>query len=168
MAKSAQTGSADFTFCYPNLKESFSKNLKVSMAHQLALTIVYFSPLQAIFWYGKPKDYTNEKEIEFFKYVPTVWDESHYYAGDIGKNICAARRSKETLYIGIATGFEDWDSSIGVDFLASGQSYAATVYEDDNSGSIRMRIVNLKKGDVYPFQIKAKGGQAIIIRPLGR
>lgn len=52
-------GPADFTFCFPNPTNSFSKNIKVSKAQQLALTVVYFSPLQAIFWYGKPTDYGN-------------------------------------------------------------------------------------------------------------
>ncbi|MGI8637835.1 MAG: glycoside hydrolase family 97 catalytic domain-containing protein, partial [Segetibacter sp.] len=51
-------GPADFTFCYPNTKNSFSKNLKVSKGQQLALTVVYFSPLQSMFWYGQPNDYT--------------------------------------------------------------------------------------------------------------
>ncbi|HSC38284.1 MAG TPA: glycoside hydrolase family 97 catalytic domain-containing protein, partial [Chitinophagaceae bacterium] len=35
-------GPADFTFCFPNPTNSFSKNLKVSKAQQLALTVVYF------------------------------------------------------------------------------------------------------------------------------
>lgn len=162
------SGPADFTFCYPNSKETFSKNLKVSKAQQLALTVIYFSPLQAIFWYGKPNDYTNEEEIEFFSYVPTVWNESHYLAGDIGENISVARRNGETWYIGIAAGFKDWKNSIRLDFLSPGQKYMATVYEDDNNGTIRKRMVNLKKGDEFPFEITAKGGQAIIVRPSGK
>lgn len=40
-------GPADFTFCYPNAKNRFTKNLKVSMGQQLALTVVYFSRADA-------------------------------------------------------------------------------------------------------------------------
>lgn len=159
-------GPADFTFCYPNSKNSFSKNLKVSKAQQLALTVVYFSPLQSIFWYGQPNDYTNEEEIEFFKYVPTVWNESHYLAGDIGKNISVARRKGDAWFVGNIAGVEDWKSSIKLDFLTKGKSYTATVYEDDNAESIRKRTVNVKKGDYFSFDIKAKGGQAMIIKPV--
>ncbi len=78
------------------------------MAQQLALSVVYFSPLQAIFWYGKPTDYTNEEEIEFYTHVPTVWNESHYLSGDLGKNIAVARRKGDTWFVGHARRLTDW------------------------------------------------------------
>lgn len=159
-------GPADFTFCYANTKNSYSKNLKVSKAQQLALTVVYFSPLQSFFWYGQPKDYTNELEIEFFKYVPTVWNESHYLAGEIGKNVSVTRRKGDTWFVGNITGNDDWKSSINLSFLTKGKSYTATVYEDDSAQSISKRTVNVKKGDLFSFDIKAKGGQALIIKPV--
>lgn len=157
-------GPADFTFCYPNSTNSYSKNLKVSKAQQLALTVVYFSPLQAIFWYGRPLDYTNELEIEFFTQVPTVWNESHYLAGDIGKNISVARRKGTTWFVGNAAGLEDWKSSIQLNFLTKGKKYTATVYEDDGAGSILKRTLAVEKGESFFFNIKAKGGQALIIQ----
>jgi Glycoside hydrolase 97. len=158
-------GAADFTFCFPNSKEKFSKNIRVSKAQQLALTVVYFSPLQSIFWYGKPLDYTNDEEIEFYDYVPTVWNESHYLAGDIGENISVARRNGNVWYMGNVVGLDDWKTTIRLDFLSAGQRYEATIYEDDGAGNIRKRTENVKKGDIFPVDIKAKGGQAIIIRP---
>lgn len=158
-------GPADFTFCYPNTSNKYSKNLKVSNAQQLALTVVYFSPLQALFWYGKPTEYTNEGEIEFFKYVPTVWNESHYLCGEIGKNISVARRKGDTWFVGNVAGLEEWNSRVQLDFLTKGKAYTATVYEDDGAGSIRKRTEQVRKGESLPFEIKAKGGQAIIIRP---
>ena len=134
------------------------------MAQQLALTVVYFSPLQAIFWYGKPTEYTNEKEIEFFKYVPTVWNQSHYLAGDIGKNISVARRNGNTWFVGNVAGLDNWQSKIAFNFLTSGKTYEATIYEDDGKGSIQIRTTPVKKGDLFNIDIKAAGGQAIIIR----
>lgn len=101
-------GAADFTFCFPNPSNSYSKNIKVSKAQQLALTVIYFSPLQAIFWYGKPKDYTNFDEIEFFKFVSTVWDETKYLSGEIGESISVARRKGTTWFIGNAAGLNAW------------------------------------------------------------
>lgn len=157
-------GPADFTFCYPNEKNSYGKNLKVSMVQQLALTVVYFSPLQACFWYGRPLDYTNEAEIEFFSFVPTVWNESHYLAGEIGQNISVARRNGTTWFVGNATGFKDWKSSVKLSFLTKGKAYTATVFEDDGAGSIRKRTLQVKKDDIFVFEIKAKGGQAIRIQ----
>lgn len=156
-------GAADFTFCYPNSKNSFSKNLKVSKGQQLALTVVYFSPLQAIFWYGQPNDYTNEEEIEFFKYVPTVWDETHYLAGDIGKNISVARRKGNTWYVGNAAGPANWTNTLSLNFLVKGKTYIATVYEDDGQGSISKRKLQVKRGYLFPYSLAKESGQAIII-----
>lgn len=160
------SGPADFTFCYPNAKNKFAKNLKVSMGQQLALTVVYFSPLQAIFWYGQPNDYTNENEIDFFKHVPTVWNESRYLAGDIGKNISVARRSGDTWYVGNATGFGSWKTDLPLQFLTKGKTYKATIYEDDGNASIRTRVITVKKGDVLPVSLAGKTGNAIIIEPV--
>lgn len=158
-------GPADFTFCYPNAKNNFSKNLKVSMAQQLALAVIYFSPLQAIFWYGNPNDYSNEVEIEFFKKVPTVWNESHYLAGDIGKNICVARRKGNVWFMGSAAGLFPWNQTFLLNFLRKDIKYTATIYEDDGKGSIRKRIVKVKKGDRFSITLEEKAGQAVIIEP---
>ncbi|WP_316814221.1 glycoside hydrolase family 97 protein [Pedobacter heparinus] len=156
-------GAADFTFCFPNPKNSFSKNIKVSKAQQLALTVVYFSPLQAMFWYGRPLDYTNWDEIEFFREVPTTWDESKYLSGEIGESISVARRKGDTWFIGNAAGFQDWKDSIAFDFLSRGKKYTATIYEDASNGSISKRNISVKKGDRFSFEIKAKGGLAMMI-----
>jgi alpha-glucosidase len=162
------SGPADFTFCYPNSKNSFSKNLKVSMGQQLALTVIYFSPLQALFWYGQPNDYTNEAEIEFFKYVPTVWNESRYLAGEIGKNISVARRKGNTWFVGNAAGLNEWQTTIPFDFLTKGKWYTATIYEDNEHGSIRKRTIQVKKGDSFTVSLKEKTGQAIMIEPTNK
>jgi alpha-glucosidase len=156
-------GPADFTFCYPNPKNSFGKNLKVSKAQQLALTVVYFSPLQALFWYGRPLDYTNEAEIEFFRYVPTVWDETHYLAGDIGRGISVARRSGRTWFVGSAAGLQPWQHRLRLDFLPKQRRYTATVYEDDNQGGLNKRTLTVKRGDEWPISLAAKAGQALIL-----
>lgn len=157
-------GAADFAFCFPNPTNSFSKNIKVSKAQQLALTVVYFSPLQSIFWYGKPLDYTNTDEIEFFKYVPTVWDESHYLAGEIGQHVAVVRRKGDTWFMGTVAGPSDWTGEVRCDFLSKGKSYTATIYEDDAQGGIRKRTLTVRRGDKLPVAILAKGGQAIIFR----
>jgi alpha-glucosidase len=159
-------GAADFTFCFPNSKSDFSRNLKVSKAQQLALTVVYFSPLQAIFWYGAPKDYTNLEELEFFKYVPTTWNQSLYLKGEIGQNISVARRKGDTWFVGNAAGLTDWKDEIRFDFLSPGKSYTASIYEDTAESGISRRDIPVKKGDSLPFEVKAKGGMAMIIRVL--
>lgn len=157
-------GAGDFTFCFPNSKNSFSKNIRVSKAQQLALSVVYYSPLQSMLWYGKAEDYTNDAEIEFYDMVPTTWNESIYLAGSIGRNICVARRNGNDWYLGAIAGLEDWNSKIETDFLTPGKRYTATVYEDTPIKGINKRTFKIKKGDLLPIVLNAKSGQAMIIR----
>lgn len=157
-------GAADFTFCYPNKFNSYSKNVKVSKAQQLALTVVYFDPLQAIFWYGRSQDYEGDSDIEFFSHVPTVWDESRYVAGEIGEGISVARRKGSTWYLASAAGLQPWKGKFRLNFLDKRKQYIATIYEDDGTGGIRTRTMNLKYNDPYLADLEAKGGQAVIIR----
>ncbi|MVM35992.1 hypothetical protein GO755_38620 [Spirosoma sp. HMF4905] len=161
-------GAADYTFCYPNTNRYFTDNLyktklQVSKGQQLALSVVYFSPLQAIFWYGNPTDYNDEGEIEFFKRVPTVWNESQYLVGEIGKVVSVARRQGSTWYVGSVAGLSDWTGTLPLHFLSSGKQYKATIYDDDAAGGIRKQVIDLKPTDSFPISLKAKGGQAIII-----
>jgi len=157
-------GPADFTFCFPNSRDNFTKNLKVSKAQQMALTVIYFDPLQSIFWYGRSGDYKDEKEIEFFRYVPTVWDESQYLAGEIGESVSVARKKNGVWYMGSAAGLQDWTTSLKLDFLDKRKTYVATIYEDDGNAGIRSREIMVKKGDSWPLQLRRKCGQAVILR----
>jgi len=160
-------GAADYTYCYPNSVKSFSNKLLVSRGQQLALSVVYFSPLQAIFWYGNPADYKNEGEIEFFTHVPTVWDESRYLQGEIGQHISVARRKGTTWFVGTATGFNDWSGKLTLDFLSAGKKYKMSIYEDDeNFKTIHKRVMTIQKNSAVLFNIKAKGGQAIILEEI--
>ncbi|MET3502582.1 alpha-glucosidase [Mucilaginibacter rubeus] len=158
-------GPADFTFCYPNKVNDYSKNIRVSKAQQMALTIVYFDPLQAIFWYGRSQDYKDEADIEFFKYVPTVWDESKYVQGEIGEGITVARRKGRTWYLGSAAGLQKWGGNLKLDFLEKNQAYIATVYGDDGQGGIQVKKIELRHNDAFVVDLDAKGGLAVIIRP---
>ena len=65
-----------------------------------------------------------------------------------------------------AAGLQDWKTRVPLDFLTTGKRYSATIYEDNAMGGIQKRTVDVKKGDLMPVDIKAKGGQAIIIRPV--
>jgi alpha-glucosidase len=158
-------GPADFTFCYPNKVNDYSKNVRVSKAQQMALTIVYFDPLQAIFWYGQSQDYQDEADIDFFKHVPTVWDESKYVLGEIGEGITVARRKGRTWYLGSAAGLRKWGGTFKLDFLEKDQIYIATIYEDDGQGGIQVKKIDLRRNDPFIVNLAAKAGQAVILRP---
>jgi alpha-glucosidase len=159
------TGAADYTFCFkdPDEQNAALKVLKTSKAHQLALSVVLFSPLQHVLWYGVPGHYTNATEIEFFKTVPTVWDDSKYLDGDIGQHVTVARRSGNKWFIGTVNGLTPRSFSIPLDFVDDG-TYQVVSYEDEGN-TIRKHISFLSKGQMLQFDLPASSGKVFIVEP---
>jgi alpha-glucosidase len=166
-------GAADYTIAYYRRKEfgGFGKNnryIKTTPAHQLALSVVYYSPLQHIFWYDTPKDFQGEPEIEFFANVPVVWDETKVVKGEIGKYACVARRNKREWFVGGITNNDPRDLKFTCNFLKPGKDYMAKIYTDgDDSTKTRTKVkieeVSINSESKLNFNLKAGGGFAIHI-----
>ncbi|MDP4274953.1 MAG: glycoside hydrolase family 97 C-terminal domain-containing protein, partial [Bacteroidota bacterium] len=165
-------GAADYTFCYYARKEfgRMGRAVQNTPAHQLALPVVYYSPLQFLYWYDKPSDYHGEPELEFWDAIPATWDDTKVICGEIGKYISVARKSGETWYIGTITNTEARELKLPLTFLEPGKKYEATFYSDDPSVNTRTHVGIQKKKVDYKTTIsvtlRASGGQAIIIKPL--
>lgn len=157
-------GPADYTICY------YDKRIKTTHAHQLALSVVYYSPLQTLFWYDKPSAYENEPEIEFFEKVPTVWNETKVIQGKPGEFITTARRSGNDWFVGIITNNDARTLQIPLSFLIKEKQYEATIYADDPSVSTKTKV-SVKKSMVKAattlnVKLDASGGQAIWLHAL--
>ena len=59
-------GPADYTPCY------FNARVKNTHAHQLAMPVVYYSPVTFLYWYDTPSLYQGEKNWNFGKRT-TTW-----------------------------------------------------------------------------------------------
>lgn len=93
-------GAADYTICY------YDRRLKTTHGHQLAASLVYYAPLQTLFWYDKPEFANDEPELLWFDNLKTVWDESHVLEGHPASHIVMARRSGSDWYVGAMTNTE--------------------------------------------------------------
>jgi alpha-glucosidase len=117
------TGPADYTYCWT------SNRLKNTKSHQLALSTIYFSPWQFLFWYDQPKFIPEDPALEYWDKLPTTWDETRVLQGDIGRRAVVARRSGNEWFIG-AIAPVDGKFTIALDFLEAGQKYQAKIYSD--------------------------------------
>jgi alpha-glucosidase len=157
-------GSGDYTVCY------YTDRKQTTFAHQLAMAVISFSPLQFIFWYDAPSDYQGEREIDFFRQVPTVWDETKALAGEIGKYEAIARRSGNNWFIGVINNSDPRDLEIPLTFLDKDKKYKAQIYSDDTSLSTRTRVASTLKevdaGTVLDIHLQPAGGEAVRIIPL--
>ncbi len=157
-------GPGDYTICY------YNNRIKTTHAHQLALSVVYYSPLQFLYWYGKPSLYRGEKEIEFYDKVPTVWDETKVLDGEIGEYVITARKSGEEWFVGAITNNDAREIEIDFDFLPKGKKFQARLYQDDASVKSRTNVSLMDKSITsktkMKLPLKASGGVAVWIKEL--
>ena len=157
-------GAADYTLCY------FNGRVKNTKAHQLAMAAVYYSPLQFMFWYDRPEFYKGEEELEFWKAIPSVWDDSRALDGEIGEYIVQARRSGSDWFVGAMTNTEARTVTLTTDFLEPGKKYMLHLYEDDDKLNTRTKVRSthkkIKAGDKFVLKLKASGGAALHFTPL--
>ena len=153
-------GPADYTPCY------FNGRVKNTKAHQLAMPVVYYSPVTFLYWYDLPNAYKGEQELDFWKYCPTVWDESKALQGGIGEYIVQARRSGDDWFVGAMTGLQARDITINTaDFLQKGKKYRVEMYNDDPMLNTRTKVAStvqtLKAGKVMKLHLQPSGGAAL-------
>ena len=176
-------GAADYTICYyrqefdrlqqqgDNYGVPRSRSIRTTPAHQLALSVVFYSPLQYMYWYDKPSDSQDEPELKFFDDVYTVWDDTRVLEGEVGQFVVTARRHGDEWFVGGLTNNDARQLSIPLDFLSSGQTYLAEIYTDgDPSIPTRTKVkVSQRKVDSHTklsFSLKPSGGVAIRLVPV--
>ena len=153
-------GPADYTPCY------FNGRVKNTKAHQLAMPVVYYSPITFLFWYDLPNVYKGEKELDFWKYCPTVWDESKALQGEIGEYIVQARRSGNDWFVGAMTGLQARDITLNTaDFLQKGKKYQVEIYNDNPALNTRTKVSTvvqtIKAGKILKLHLQPSGGAAL-------
>jgi alpha-glucosidase len=156
-------GAADVTVCY------MDKRLINTKAHQMAMAVIVYSPLQWIFWYDTPAVLHDEPELPFFSHLPTVWNESVVPAGEIGKFAVVARRSNQDWYVGAITNHDPRHLPLKLDFLKAGTTYNATIYRDDPSVATDTHVAiehrTVHRGDSIDLNLLANGGETMILKP---
>ena len=172
-------GAGDNTICYfaPRVSEKMGGHVS-----QLAKAVMLYSPWQFLFWYDRPQNSSdvlggvpgnkgfieNQPELEFFKLMPTVWDETKVLEGKIGEFATIARRSGDDWFLGSLTASQNKLINIDPDFLQKGTDYNITIYSFDpkaeNSTKVKTekRVVNTKSK--LSFDIPANSGIAIYFK----
>lgn len=177
-------GAADYTICYyrqdfgrferqdNNYSVPRSKSIQTTPTHQLALSVVYYSPLQLLYWYDKPSDSHDEPELKFFDDVYTVWDDSKVLAGIPGEHATIARRKGNEWFVGMITNNEARKMTCSLNFLDDGKTYIAEIYTDGGTKiptrtKVKVSKYKVNAKTVMPFALKASGGVAIRLIPEG-
>jgi alpha-glucosidase len=164
-------GPMDYTpGCFNNAtKEQFKPRqinpmCQGTRAHQLAMYVVFFSPLQMLSDY--PEIYDHNPGMTFLDQVPTVWDETRVVDGDPGEYVTIARKKGDKWYLGSMTNWTPRDLDIPLDFLGAG-TYQAEIFADgpdaaQNAKSLAISKKWVKAGDHLSARLAPGGGLAVI------
>ncbi len=156
-------GGADYTICY------YTKRIKTTHAHQLALAAIYYSPIQTLYWYDKPAMSKDEPELSFWDKIPTTWDETKIVDGTPGEFVTTARRNGKDWFVGTITNNSARNLNLSFSFLPKGKNYTATIYSDDDNATTQTKVVIETKvvnsATLLTIKLKASGGQAIYLTP---
>ncbi len=157
------TGPADYTFCW------YSGKLERTHAHQLAISTIFFSPWQFLYWYDRPAMYNGDPALDYWKELPTTWDETRVLEGEIGRSVCAARRKGQAWYLG-AISPAGKSLEIPLAFLDPKEKYAATLYtdahpEEPKNKEVRIETRTVDAATVLRMDLSPNGGEAVRMVP---
>jgi alpha-glucosidase len=132
-------GAGDYTNCF------FAERVTEKMggrAAQLAKRIAIYSPWQFIFWYDRPYKaparaggagsvesvIKTDAITDFYCSIPTTWDDTRFYEGDMDSYAVVARRSASDWYVSILNAGDKRQVTLPLDMLKSQSRYKATLY----------------------------------------
>ncbi|MBN1384472.1 MAG: glycoside hydrolase family 97 protein [Elusimicrobia bacterium] len=147
------------------------ERIRSTLANQLALYVVLFSPLQMAA--DLPENYEKHLDaFEFIKEVPCNWDETRVIDASIGDFVAIARRKGKNWYIGSVTNEGARKLEIPLSFLSTGKKYAAHFYSDSpnadyntNPTAYKISRFIVDKDDTIIASLASGGGQAVSIKP---
>jgi len=142
--------------------------VNTTLAHQLALYVVIYSPLQMAA--DLPENYSGHPAFQFIRDVGVDWDTSIVLNGEIGDFITIVRKERNTdkWFLGSITDENERVINISLNFLDEGKEYTATFYSDADDShwdknptayKIESKIVN--SSDKLTLKLAQGGGTAI-------
>jgi alpha-glucosidase len=170
------SGPMDFTPGVLSLTGKGDTQILSTIAKQLALYIVIYSPIQMAA--DLPQNYlANPKPFQFIKQVAVDWDDTRMLAGEVGDYAVIARkqRGSPNWFLGAVGDEQERHFDVALDFLNPGRRYRAEIYRDGDNADYRtnprdivieQRIVTSE--DRLAMRIAPGGGAAVRFVALGK
>ncbi len=172
------SGPIDFTPGIFNIKfDEYKPDNQVSttLAHQLALYVVIYSPIQMLA--DLPEHYTENGKphpaLQFIRDVGVDWSVSNVLEGEVGEYVTIARKERGSgnWFVGGITDEEGRTETISLDFLEPGKTYEAILYEDGtdahwdtNPRAYAIRSMDVTSTDTVEVVLAPGGGFALSLK----
>ena len=170
------SGPMDFTPGILSLKGKGNTPILSTLAKQLALYIVIYSPVQMAA--DLPENYkANPGPFQFIKDVAVDWDDTRMLAGEVGDLAVFARKARNSpeWFLGAVGDEQERHFDVSLSFLDAGKRYEAQIYRDGDNADYRTnpRSIVIEKrivtsADRLAARIAPGGGTAVRFVPLSR
>jgi len=136
--------------------------------HQLAMYVVYESPLQMLS--DSPSNYLREPEtMEFLGPVPSVWDDTRALDGRISEYVLVARRSGNDWYVGAMSDWMARELEVDFSFLPEG-NFTMDAYQDGvnagrMAGDYKKIEMQVNRNTKLKIKLAPGGGWAAHLHP---
>jgi alpha-glucosidase len=154
-----------------NAQDIGNTTVHSTIANQLALMIVLYSPLQMAA--DLPESYFQQPAFQFMKNLPSTWDESIVIDAEIGEFVVICRRKGETWYLGAITNENKKTIQVNLSFLNPEKQYTATCYFDasdahyeKNPETIDISEIETSYNQIITINMSPGGGATMIIEPI--
>lgn len=166
-------GPVDYTPGIFDIKfDKYKKENQVNttLAHQLALYVVIYSPIQMV--PDLIENYLEQPAFQFIKDVGVDWKKTKILNGEIGDFVTIVRKEKatENWFLGSITNENARNLPISLNFLDDNQEYEAIIYEDGESAhwdknptEINIRKITVTQNSILELKLAPGGGAAISI-----
>lgn len=124
------------TFRFENEKYPQTR-VRTTLAKQLALSVVLYSPLQMAS--DRIENYDGNPALDFLASCPANWGETRVPEAEIGRYVTLVRRERggSDWFVGSITAEQAHDTDLSLGFLQPGHTYRATLYEDGPDADYR-------------------------------
>lgn len=168
-------GPMDFTPGIFNISipENKDNQVNTTLAKQLALYVVIYSPLQMAA--DLPENYVDQPAFRFIREVPVDWDDTRVLNGEIGEYVTIVRkdRNSDCWFLGSITDEQVRVFTVNLDFLDHDARYKAVVYSDgpqahykNNPLAIQIEEREVTSEQSLTINLAPGGGQAISFEKL--
>ena len=153
------------------LKGKPNNQVNTTLAQQLALYVVIYSPIQMAC--DLPENYENHPALQFIRDVGVDWEQTVVLNGEVGDFVTIAREEKGTgnWFVGGITDEKRREIFVNFDFLEEGKAYDAIIYRDspnahykNNPTSYGIEKTVITKESNASFILAEGGGVAISLK----
>lgn len=147
--------------------------VKHTLAHELALYVVIYSPLQMMA--DLPEHATGQPGMQWVRDVAVDWEQTKVLNGEPGDYVTIARQERggNRWFIGAITDENPRALSIELDFLDKNKTYRLVVYQDGqdahweiNPTAMEIEEREVRGGDILDLHLVAGGGAALMLVPM--